>query len=98
MGNLQIIARSRSQILLSGCNFPYFNGFTLNNLVYFIGLYDGLLYFLDHAVEKEFLPQATHHTIMSASTANQLIDKLQTYAPKPDPLLNQITEQSSNSN
>ena len=60
------------------------------------GFYDGSLSFLDHAVEKKFLPQATHYTIMSASTVNQLIDKLQTYASKLDPFIKQIDGQSSN--
>ena len=53
--------------------------------------------FLDYTMEKGFLPQVTHHTIISASTVEQLIDKLQTYAPKSDPLLKQITRQSLNS-
>ena len=61
------------------------------------GFYDGLLSFLDHAVEKGFLPQATRHTIVSASTADRLMDKLQSYAPKPDLLVKQIAGQSSNS-
>ena len=49
--------------------------------------YDSLLYFLDHAMKKGFLSQATHHTIMFASITNQLIDKLQAYACKSDPLV-----------
>ena len=56
-----------------------------------------LLSFLDHAMEKGFLSQATHHTIMFASIVDQLIDKLQTYAPKSDLLVKQIARQSSNS-
>ena len=51
------------------------------------GFFIGLLSFLDHAVEKGFLPQTTRQTIMSVSTADQLIDRLQTYAPKLDPLI-----------
>ena len=53
--------------------------------------------FLDHIIEKGFLPQVTHHTIISTSTVNQLIDKLQTYAPKSNPLVKQIIRQSLNS-
>ena len=51
------------------------------------GLYNGLLYFLDHVMEKGFLSQVTYHTIMSTLTTDQLINKLQTYAPKLDPLV-----------
>ena len=61
------------------------------------GFYDKLLSFLDHAVETGFIPQATRHSIISASTADQLIDQLQTYAPKPDLLIKQIGGQNSES-
>ena len=61
------------------------------------GFYDGLLSFLDHAVEKGFLPQATRRTIISASTVDRLIDQLQTYTTEPYPLVKQINERSSES-
>lgn len=52
------------------------------------GFYDKLLSFFDHAVEMEFIPQATRHTIISAPTADQLLDQLQCY--EPDLLVKQI--------
>ena len=61
------------------------------------GFYDGLLTFLDHAVEKGFLPQATRRTIVSSSNAERLIYKLRTYAPEPDPFVKQMHGQTSNS-
>ena len=61
------------------------------------GFYDGLLSFLDHAMEKGFLPLTTCCTIMSSLTAKRLIYKLKTYAPKPNPLVKHTHGQSSNS-
>ena len=61
------------------------------------GFYDHLLSFLDHAVELGFIPQATRRTIISAPTADQLIDQMQLYEPEPDPMLKQIGGQSSDS-
>ena len=61
------------------------------------GFYDGLLFFLDHAVEQGFIPQVTRRAIMTASTADQLIDQMESYAPQPDPLLKQIDWQSLDS-
>ena len=49
--------------------------------------FDGLLSFLDHVMEKGFLPQVTCRTIIFASIVDQLIDKLQTYVPKSDLLV-----------
>ena len=43
------------------------------------GFYDGLLSFLDHAVEQGFIPQTIRRAIISASTADKLIDQLQVY-------------------
>ena len=59
------------------------------------GFYDDLLFFFDHAVETGFIPQATRHSIISAPTADQLLDQLQTYEPKLDLLVKQIGGQSS---
>jgi len=60
------------------------------------GFYDNLLSFFDHAVETGFIPQATHHSIIFAPTADQLLDKLQTYEPQPDLLVKEKGGQSSN--
>ena len=54
------------------------------------GFYDSLLSFLDHAVEHDLIPQATRSLIFSASTADQLMDQLQIYAPEPAPLMKQV--------
>ena len=43
------------------------------------GFYDSLLSFLDHAVEQGFIPQTIRRAIISASTADKLIDQLQVY-------------------
>ena len=61
------------------------------------GFYDGLLLFLDYAVEKGFISQASRHAILSASTADQLLNQLQDYAPKTDPLVKQINWKSLDS-
>ena len=59
--------------------------------------YDGLLFFLDLAVEKGFIHQATRNCIISASTADELIDRLQAYAPQQNPFEKQVGGQFSNS-
>ena len=38
--------------------------------------YDGLFLFLDHTMEQGFIPRVARYAIMSASTADQLIDQL----------------------
>jgi uncharacterized protein (TIGR00730 family) len=40
------------------------------------GFYDNLLSFLDHAVEQKFLTSSARQIIISAATAEQLIDQL----------------------
>jgi uncharacterized protein (TIGR00730 family) len=45
------------------------------------GFYDKLLSFLDHAVEQEFLTSSARQIIISAATAEQLIDQLQSFIP-----------------
>ena len=49
--------------------------------------YGGLLSFLDNAVEQNFMSHSTRQILISASTADQLIDQLQAYVPAPDPAL-----------
>ena len=41
------------------------------------GFYNGLISFLDHAVEQEFMPQSMRNIIVSASTVEQLLEILQ---------------------
>ena len=54
------------------------------------GFYDGLLAFLDHVVEQKFLTQAARKILISASTADELIDQLQAFVPVIDPIISQI--------
>ena len=54
------------------------------------GFYDKLLSFLDHAVEQEFLTSSARQIIISAATAEQLIDQLQSFIPVIDPSMSRI--------
>ncbi|KAL9390410.1 hypothetical protein Peur_019017 [Populus x canadensis] len=54
------------------------------------GFYDTLLSFLDQAVEQEFLTSSARQIIISAATAEQLIDKLQSFTPVIDPSMSRI--------
>ncbi|TVU44238.1 hypothetical protein EJB05_03674 [Eragrostis curvula] len=48
------------------------------------GYYDSLLSFIDKAVEEGFVTPAARHIIVSASTAHDLLEKLEDYVPVPD--------------
>jgi uncharacterized protein (TIGR00730 family) len=54
------------------------------------GFYDNLLSFLDQAVEHEFLTSSAQQIIISAATAEQLIDQLQSFIPVIDPSMSRI--------
>jgi uncharacterized protein (TIGR00730 family) len=54
------------------------------------GFYDNLLSFLDHDVEQEFLTSSARQIIISASTAEQLIDQLQSFILVLDPSMSRI--------
>jgi len=54
------------------------------------GFYDNLLSFLDQAVEHEFLTSSARQIIISAATAEQLIDQLQYFIPVIDPSMSRI--------
>ena len=54
------------------------------------GFYDKLLSFLDHAVEQEFLTPSTRQIIISAATAEQLIDQIQSFIPAINPSMSRI--------
>jgi predicted Rossmann-fold nucleotide-binding protein len=54
------------------------------------GFYDNLLSFLDHDVEHEFLTSSARQIIISASTAEQLIDQLQSFILVLDPSMSRI--------
>ena len=60
--------------------------------------YDKLLSFLDQAVEQEFLTSSARQIIISAATAEQLIDQLQSFIPVIDPCMSRLnwsTKESS---
>jgi len=54
------------------------------------GFYDNLLSFLDQAVEQEFVTSLVRQIIISAATAEQLIDQLQFFIPVLDPSMSRI--------
>ena len=60
--------------------------------------YDCLLLFLGHIGEQGFISKVAWHSIMYTLTADQLIDQIQIYAPKPDPSVKQIDWQSPDNN
>jgi hypothetical protein len=48
------------------------------------------LSFLDQAVEQQFLSSSAQQIIISAATAEQLIDQLQYFIPVIDPFMSHI--------
>ncbi|XVE64064.1 hypothetical protein DITRI_Ditri07aG0071300 [Diplodiscus trichospermus] len=54
------------------------------------GFFDNLLSFLDHTVEQNFITQLARQILISASTAEELIDKLQTFHFELDPTTSQL--------
>jgi len=54
------------------------------------GFYDNLSSFLDHVVEQNFLTSSARQIIISAATAEQLIDQLQSFIPVIDPAMSRI--------
>jgi uncharacterized protein (TIGR00730 family) len=54
------------------------------------GFYDNLLSFLDQAVEQKFLTILARKIIISAATAEQLLDQLQSFIPVLDPSMSSI--------
>ncbi|XVF11913.1 hypothetical protein REPUB_Repub08aG0069100 [Reevesia pubescens] len=51
------------------------------------GFYDDLFSFLDKAVEKRFISQATRQILVTATTPEQLLNQLQAFVPEPVPVL-----------
>ena len=54
------------------------------------GFYDKLLSFLDQAMEQEFLTSSARQIVISAATAEQLIDQLQSFIPVIDPCMSRL--------
>ena len=62
------------------------------------GFYDSLFCFLDHAVEKRFISQATRQSLVTAATPEQLLDQLNAFVPQRDPAMAPLNwEQGSSS-
>jgi len=54
------------------------------------GFYDNLLSFLDQAAKHKFLTSSARQIIISAATAEQLFDQLQSFIPVIDPSISRI--------
>ena len=54
------------------------------------GFYNTLLSFLDHAVEQQFLTFSARQILISAATAEQLIDELQSFIPVVDSSMSRL--------
>ncbi|XVF49295.1 hypothetical protein PTKIN_Ptkin04bG0000100 [Pterospermum kingtungense] len=54
------------------------------------GFFDGLLSFVNHAVEQKFITQRARKILKSTTTADELVDKLQAFRFEPDPTLSQL--------
>ncbi|XP_052308298.1 probable cytokinin riboside 5'-monophosphate phosphoribohydrolase LOGL10 [Populus trichocarpa] len=54
------------------------------------GFYNTLLSFLDHAVEQQFLTFSARQILISAATAEQLIDELQSFIPVIDSSMSRL--------
>jgi hypothetical protein len=61
------------------------------------GFYDNMLSFLDQGVEQEFLTSLARQIIIFATTAEQLIDQLQSFIPVIDPSMSRINWSSKES-
>ena len=62
------------------------------------GFYDGLMSFLEYAVEQELISQANRCILMSGSNADQLIDQLQLCVSELNTLVKQVTPHTKDSN
>ena len=47
--------------------------------------FDGLLFFLDQAVDQKFISPSVRKILIFASTIEELLEKLHTYVPQHDP-------------
>ncbi|XVF12347.1 hypothetical protein REPUB_Repub08aG0109100 [Reevesia pubescens] len=62
------------------------------------GFYDSLFSFLDKAVEKRFISQATRQILVTATTPEQLLNQLQAFVLEPDPVLAFLDWSTNSSN
>ncbi|XVF56194.1 hypothetical protein PTKIN_Ptkin06aG0098700 [Pterospermum kingtungense] len=61
------------------------------------GFFNGLLSFVDHAVKQEFITPRARKILISATTADELVDKLQAFRFEPDPALSKLKWSPSSS-
>ncbi len=45
---------------------------------------------MNRAVKQKFIPEVARRIIISATTAEELLDKMQAFVPEPDPAMIQI--------
>ncbi|XVE62384.1 hypothetical protein DITRI_Ditri06bG0114200 [Diplodiscus trichospermus] len=62
------------------------------------GFFNKLLSFPDQTEEENFIPHSTRQIFISASTTKEMIDKLEDFVHKPDPIPAQIDWSKGNSN
>ncbi|XVE83538.1 hypothetical protein DITRI_Ditri16bG0095500 [Diplodiscus trichospermus] len=61
------------------------------------GFFNKLLSFLDQAEEENFIPHSARQIFISASTAEEMVDKLEDFVYKPDPVAIQLDWSKGNS-
>ncbi|XVE60136.1 hypothetical protein DITRI_Ditri05aG0103100 [Diplodiscus trichospermus] len=61
------------------------------------GFFNKLLSFLDQAGEENFIPHSARQIFIFASTAKEMVDKLEDFVYKPDPVAAQIDWSKGNS-
>ncbi|XVF46876.1 hypothetical protein PTKIN_Ptkin03bG0063300 [Pterospermum kingtungense] len=61
------------------------------------GFFNGLLSFVDHAVKQEFITPRARKILISATTADELVDKLQAFRFESDPALSKLKWSPSSS-
>ncbi|XVE50419.1 hypothetical protein DITRI_Ditri01bG0161400 [Diplodiscus trichospermus] len=61
------------------------------------GFFNKLLSFLDQAGEENFIPHSARQIFISASTAKEMVDKLENFVYTPDPVAAQIDWSKGNS-
>ncbi|XVF56195.1 hypothetical protein PTKIN_Ptkin06aG0098800 [Pterospermum kingtungense] len=61
------------------------------------GFFNGLFSFVDHAVKQEFITPRARKILISATTADELVDKLQAFRFEPDPALSKLKWSPSSS-
>ncbi|XVE81473.1 hypothetical protein DITRI_Ditri15bG0067000 [Diplodiscus trichospermus] len=61
------------------------------------GFFDKLLSFLDQAKEENFISHSARQIFIFASTVEEMVDKLEDFVYKPDPVAAQINRSKGNS-